>query len=135
MLDKKQNDYFSSFMTGEEMINKHNQERYESTPGYTFDYMLNEVPFISLVKVDDDTGICHYALHSPEIVWGLVRFDMGQLSPLDRLTSQSHCRHIRSISTKEDVRGFGFFKLAMEKIIEIAEDSEFSCTVSACHSF
>ena len=30
MLDKKQHDYFSSYMTGEEIMNKRHQEHYES---------------------------------------------------------------------------------------------------------
>ena len=48
---------------------------------------------------------------------------MGLLRPFDLLTSHSHSRHIRQISTREDMRGYGFFKMAMESIVEVAEDA------------
>tara|TARA_B100000497_G_C7640268_1_gene384903 strand:- start:445 stop:1125 length:681 start_codon:yes stop_codon:yes gene_type:complete len=123
MLDTKITDFFSSYMTGEKIMNKQNQDRYESSPGCVFDTAINEVPFISLVDIDVKSKMASYALHSPELVWGLVRFDMGILRPLDSLTAQTHTRHLRQISTKEDMRGYGFFKIAMEKILEVAEES------------
>jgi hypothetical protein len=49
--------------------------------------------------------------------------DWPRIAPMDVLTSQSHTRHIWQVSTREDMRGWGFFKTAMEAIIEAAEEA------------
>ena len=78
---------------------------------------------MTLAKIDEKTSSFVYALHSPEIIWGFIRMDMPRLNPLDVLTSQSHTRHIWQVSTREDMRGWGFFKTAMGAIVEAAEEA------------
>ncbi len=116
-------DIFSSFCTGQHLVDKQNHERYESTPGYVFDTLCQELGFMTLAKIDEKTSSFVYALHSPEIIWGFIRMDMPRLNPLDVLTSQSHTRHIWQVSTREDMRGWGFFKTAMGAIVEAAEEA------------
>ena len=116
-------DIFSSFCTGQHLVDKQNHERYESTPGYVFDTLCQELGFMTLAKIDEKTSSFVYALHSPEIIWGFIRMDMPRLNPLDVLTSQSHTRHIWQVSTREDMRGWGFFRTAMGAIVEAAEEA------------
>lgn len=78
---------------------------------------------MSLAHVDEESQSFVYALHSPDVIWGLLRLEMSVLCPLDQITSQSHTRHIRQISTREDFRGWGFFKIVMERLVEMAEES------------
>ena len=120
---KMKNDLFSSFCTGQALMDQQKQERYESTPGFVFDSLLQECPFMSLAHIDEDSDSFVYALHSPEMIWGLARFDMAHLPPLDAMTAQSHTRHLWQISTREDARGLGFFNIAMEQIVEAAEEA------------
>ena len=116
-------DIFSSFCTGQHLVDKQNHERYESTPGYVFDTLCQELGFMSLAKVDEQNQSFVYALHSPELIWGLVRIDWPRIAPMDVLTSQSHTRHIWQVSTSDAMRGWGFFKTAMEAIIEAADEA------------
>ena len=120
---KKTHDVFSSFCTGQALMDQQRQEPYESTPGFVFDSLLQECPFMTLAEIDEESRSFVYALHSPEVIWGLVRFDMATLPPLNPLAAQSHTRHLWQISTREDMRGWGFFNIAMEKIVEIAEEA------------
>ena len=120
---KKTHDIFSSFCTGQALMDQQKQEQYESTPGCAFDSLLQECPFMTLAEIDEETKSFVYALHSPEVIWGLVRFDMATLPPLNPLEAETHTRHLWQISTREDMRGFGFFNIAMNKIVEVAEEA------------
>ena len=120
---KKTHDVFSSFCTGQALMDQQRQEHYESTPGFVFDSLLQECPFMTLADIDEESRSFVYALHSPEVIWGLARFDMAVLPPLGQLAAQSHTRHLWQISTREDMRGRGFFNIAMEKIVEVAEEA------------
>ena len=71
-------DIFSSFCTGQHLVDKQNHERYESTPGYVFDTLCQELGFMTLAKIDEKTSSFVYALHSPEIIWGFIRMDMAK---------------------------------------------------------
>jgi GNAT superfamily N-acetyltransferase len=62
-----------------------------------------------------------WVAHSPEVVWGFFRTDLRTLKPLDDLESRCNTRHLMAISTREDWRGEGFWKMTMEIIIEAAE--------------
>lgn len=120
---KKKTDIFSSFCTGQALIEQQKQDRYESTPGFVFDSLLQECPFMTLADIDEESRSFVYALHSPEVIWGLARFDMAVLPPLGQLAAQSHTRHLWQISTREDMRGWGLFSTAMDKIVEVAEEA------------
>ena len=116
-------DVFNQFCTGQELTDRQRQESYETTPGFTFDTLCQEFGFMTLAQIDEDTHSFVYALHSPELIWGYIRMDWPRVAPLDVMTSQSHTRHIWQVSTREDMRGWGFFKTAMEAIIEAAEEA------------
>ena len=116
-------DYFSSFCTGMAVLDRQNWQQYEASPGYKFDQALNDHPAISLAKVCDRTGAMTWVCHSPIVVWGYFVTDVTLLRPLDDLSSQSFTRHLMAISTREDWRGWGFWRQTMEIILEAAEQA------------
>ena len=116
-------DYFSSYCTGRAVMDRQGWEIYEASPGGKFDSLLNDHPAISLVKVCERTSAMTWVCHSSDAVWAYFVTDMTHLKPLDDLSSQSFSRHLRAISTREDWRGWGFWRQTMEIIIEAAEEA------------
>jgi hypothetical protein len=116
-------DYFSSYCTGMAVMDRQQWQRYEASPGYRFEQILNDHPVVSLAKVCDRTAAMTWVCHSPEAVWGYFVTDMTHLKPLDELTAKSCTRHLMAISTREDWRGWGFWRQTMEIIIEAAEEA------------
>lgn len=116
-------DYFSSYCTGMAVMDRQHWQRYESSPGYKFDQLLNDHPALSLGKVCDRTTAMTWVCHSPEAVWGYFVTDTTHLKPLDNLSAQSYTRHLMAISTREDWRGWGFWRQTMGIIIEAAEEA------------
>jgi GNAT superfamily N-acetyltransferase len=98
-------------------------EQYAESPGYRFDQLLADHPAISLAKVCDRTAAMTWVCHSPQAVWGYFVTDMNLLKPLDDLSSKSYTRHLMAISTREDWRGWGFWRQTLEIIIEAAEEA------------
>lgn len=116
-------DLFSTFCTGMAVQERKGWEQYEASPGYQFDRLLNESPMISLAKVCEETRVMTWVCHSPDAAWGFFRTDLTALKPLTDLDAICNTRHLMAISTREDWRGEGFWKLTMEIIIETAEQA------------
>ena len=82
------------------MTDEARHRQYEQTKGYEFDRILAEQPGVSMVDIDEKSGVVTCVCHTPDAAWGFFKYDMGILKPLDRLTSQSETRHLMSISTR-----------------------------------
>jgi len=114
-------DIFSSFCTGMTVQGRNEWEIYEASRGYQFDKLLYESPMISLATVCEEERLMTWVCHSPDTVWGFFRTNMTTLQPLEDLDALCNTRHLLAISTREDWRGEGFWKMTMEVIIEAAE--------------
>jgi hypothetical protein len=117
------NDFFTSYLTGMKMTEEQEWAEYTRSIGYEFDRLLDEDQAVTLVDVCDRTHMMTWVCHTPEAVWGFFRIDATPLKPLDDQTAYSCTRHLRSISMREDWRGSGFWKVAMEIILNAAEKS------------
>ena len=116
-------DYFSSYCTGMAVLDRQQWQRYEASPGYKFDQLLNDHPAISLAKVCERTSAMSWVCHSPSDVWAYFVTDMTHLKPLDGMSSKACTRHLMAISTREDWRGWGFWGQTIQIILEAAEES------------
>ena len=116
-------DFFDSFLTGMKMTQEQSWRKYTQSIGYDFDRLLDEEPGISLVDACDLTHTMTWACHTSEAVWGFFRIDMIPLKPLDDQLAYSCTRHLKAISMREDWRGAGFWRMAMEIILNAAEKS------------
>jgi hypothetical protein len=114
-------DLFSTFSTGVAVQDRWGWEQYKASPGYQFDRLLNESPMISLAKICEETRVMTWVCHAPDVAWGFFRTDCTSLKPLADLDAICNTRHLMAISTREDWRGEGFWKVAMQVIIETAE--------------
>ena len=116
-------DIFSSFCAGIAAEDRDGWARYEASRGYQFDKILSESPMISLAQYCEKSRIMTWVCHSPDAVWGFFRTDPTILKPLDDQEALCSTRHLMAISTREDWRGEGFWKMTMEIIIQAAEES------------
>ena len=116
-------DFFDSFLTGMKVTEEQKWAKYTQTIGYEFDRLLSEEPGVSLVDVCDRTHLMTWVCHTSEAVWGFFRIDMIPLKPLDDQMAYSSTRHLKAISMREDWRGAGFWKMAMEIILTATEKS------------
>jgi hypothetical protein len=87
---------------------------YESSPGYRFDLALEGTGFCSPASGD------YWCIHSRDTFFGYFVLDRVRLAPLTQEDSVLHTRHLRCISTTQDLRGVGLWSTVLAKMIELA---------------
>jgi hypothetical protein len=88
---------------------------YEASPGHRFDLALEGSGFCSLASED------YWCIHSRDTFFGYFVLDRVRVAPLTQEDSVLHTRHLRCISTTQDLRGIGLWSTVLAKMIELAD--------------
>jgi hypothetical protein len=91
------------------------QALYKSSPGHHFDLALEDAGFCTPASGD------YWCIHSRDTFFGYFVMDRVRLVPLTQEESVLHTRHLRCISTRQDLRGVGLWSTVLTKMIELAD--------------
>jgi hypothetical protein len=91
------------------------QAVYEASPGHHFDLALGDAGFCSPASGD------YWCIHNKDTFFGYFVLDRVRLAPLTLEESVLHTRHLRCISTRQDLRGVGLWSTVLTKMIELAD--------------